>query len=77
MPEERDRPAKPEQPGEGGFEEGSETQPDDEHVGQFSEGNEELPKDDDDVGRFSEGQEELPNDEREGQFSDSVEEEDV
>ena len=77
MHEERDRPAKPEQPGEGGFEEGSETQPDDEHVGQFSEGNEQLPHDEDDVGRFSEGQEELPNEEREGQFSDSVEEEDA
>ena len=44
---------------------------------QFSEGNEKLPHDEDDVGRFSEGQEELPNEEREGQFSDSVEEEDA
>ena len=77
MHEERDRPAKPEQPGEGGFEEGQETQPDDEHVAQFSEGNEKLPHDEEDVGRFSEGQEELPNEEREGQFSDSVEEEDA
>ena len=54
-----------------------ETQPDDEHVAQFSEGNEKLPHDEEDVGRFSEGQEELPNEEREGQFSDSVEEEDA
>lgn len=36
MSEERDRPARPEQPGEGGFEEGQETLPDDERQGKFS-----------------------------------------
>ncbi|MDP9277756.1 MAG: hypothetical protein M3P44_01200 [Actinomycetota bacterium] len=40
MTEKRDHPARPEQPGAGGFEEGEQTLPDDEQVGKFSEGNE-------------------------------------
>ena len=61
-----ERPADPEQPLEGGFAEG-EAQPEDfpeeERVGTFSEGQEELPEDGPEKvhrGRFSEGQEELP-----------------
>ena len=61
-----ERPADPEQPLEGGFAEG-EAQPEDfpeeERVGTFSEGQEELPEDEPEKvhhGRFSEGQEELP-----------------
>ena len=38
MTEHRDQPARADQPGEGGFEEGQETRPDDERVGQFSDG---------------------------------------
>ena len=50
--ERRDGPARPEQPGDGGFEEGQETRPDDRHVGQFSDGVETLP-DDEREGEFS------------------------
>jgi hypothetical protein len=71
----QDHPARPEQPGSGGFEEGHEARPDGEHVGQFSDGNEALP-DKERVGQFSDGNEALPDKEREGQFSDSVEAED-
>jgi hypothetical protein len=44
MTEKRDHPARAEQPGQGGFEEGQQTLPDDEHVGKFSEGNETPPR---------------------------------
>jgi hypothetical protein len=60
------RPADPEQPHEGGFAEGEahpEDFPQDEQVGRFSEGQEEVPVPDPEHqhhGRFSEGQEELP-----------------
>ena len=60
-----DRPAGPEQPVDG-FAEGEaspEVFPEDEKVGRFSEGQEELPEEDFEKqhhGRFSEGQEELP-----------------
>ena len=56
-----EHPAKPQQP-QDGFEEGLETPPDEEHVGRFSEGQEDLPETPDKIeeGRFSEGQEELP-----------------
>jgi len=75
MTEKHDRPARPEQPGKGGFEEGQETRPDDKRVGQFSDGNEALP-DDDRMGQFSDGNEALPDDQREGQFSDTVDADD-
>ena len=39
MTEHRDHSARPEQPGNAGFEEGVQTLPDDERVGQFSVGN--------------------------------------
>lgn len=52
MTEKRDRPARPEQPGTGGFEEGQQTLPDDEPVGKFSEGGETLP-DDERVGKWN------------------------
>ena len=60
-----EHPGKPEQPEEG-FAEGEkqpEAFPEDEEVGRFSEGQEDLPEDDPEKihhGRFSEGQEELP-----------------
>jgi hypothetical protein len=41
--EKQAHPARPEQPGQGGFEEGQQTLPDKERVGQFSDGNEALP----------------------------------
>jgi hypothetical protein len=65
-----DRPAGPEQPNEG-FAEGEDNPaefPEDEKVGRFSEGVEELPADEPEKlhhGRFSEGVEELPEDEPE------------
>jgi hypothetical protein len=55
MTEHQDRPARPDQPGEGGFDEGQETIPDDEHVGQFSDGVETLP-DDEREGQFSDSE---------------------
>jgi hypothetical protein len=70
IPEPFEHPAKPEQPEEG-FDEGQsnrEAFPDDERVGRFSEGQEELPEADPEKhieGRFSEGQEELPEDDPE------------
>jgi hypothetical protein len=63
-PERSGRPSDPEQPNEG-FAEGEaspETYPEDEHVGRFSEGQEDLGEADPEKhhhGRFSEGQEEL------------------
>jgi hypothetical protein len=60
-----EHPAQPEQP-EDGFAEGEdnpEAFPEDEEVGRFSEGQEELPAEDLEKvhrGRFSEGQEDLP-----------------
>lgn len=71
MTNERKPTAKPEQPGEGGFEEGSQTIADDKRVGQFSDGNEALP-DDQRVGQFSDGNEALPDDDRQGSFADSA-----
>jgi hypothetical protein len=65
IPEPFEHPAKPEQPTEG-FDEGQsapEVFPEDEQVGRFSEGQEELPEADPEKhieGRFSDGQEELP-----------------
>ena len=50
--EKQAHPARPEQPGEGGFEEGQQTLPDDERIGQFSDGNEKL-LDDEREGKFS------------------------
>lgn len=63
-------PSDPEQP-EGGFAQGQadpEAYPEEEHVGSFSEGQEELGEDDPEKhaeGRFSEGQEELGEDDPE------------
>jgi hypothetical protein len=57
-----DHTADPEQPAEAGFAEGQanpEEFPEDERVGRFSEGQEELADDGLHKGRFSEGQEEL------------------
>jgi hypothetical protein len=71
MTDERQDTARPEQPGQGGFEEGHRTRPNDERVGQFSDGDEQLP-DDHRVGQFSDGNEQLPDDTRQGKFSDSV-----
>jgi len=76
MTDEHDQPARPEQPGRGGFEEGQQTLPGNEHVGQFSDGVETLP-DNHHVGQFSDGNEKLPDNQREGQFSDSVEPDDL
>ena len=61
MSEERDHTADPEQPGEGGFEEGQadRTDPREGHIGRFSEGQEELGEDDPEKhrqGRWEEGQ---------------------
>ena len=76
-----DRRAGPEQP-EGGFAEGQahpaeHPDEDEEHIGRFSEGQEELGEEDPEkhhAGRFSEGQEELGEDDPEkhlqGRFSD-------
>ncbi len=50
--EKQAHPARPEQPGEGGFEEDQQTLPHDERVGQFSDGNETL-LDDEREGKFS------------------------
>lgn len=64
MPTDPRRPADPEQPG-GGFAEGesdSEAFPEDDRIGRFSKGQEELGEEDPQKhhhGRFSEGQEEL------------------
>jgi hypothetical protein len=60
-----EHPAKPEQPEDESFAEGEaspKTYPEDEHVGRFSEGEEQLGEDDPEKqhhGRFSEGEEEL------------------
>ena len=79
MPEEPEHSADPEQP-KGGFAEGEahpEDFPEEEHVGRFSEGQEELGEDDPEKhheGRFSEGQEELGEEDPEkhvqGRFSE-------
>ena len=69
--EKQAHPARPEQPGQGGFEEGQQTLRDKERVGQLSDGNEKLP-DKERVGQFSDGNEALPDKEREGKFSDSA-----
>ena len=76
MTEKRDRPAQSEQPGEGGFEEGSETGQDEERTGKFSDGVEQEPREGH-KGQFSDGNEQLPDKEREGQFDDSVEPEEA
>lgn len=68
-----EHPARPEQPDEGGFEEGERTLPKDETVGRFSAGQEELPHDPHETGRFSEGEETLPPDDEEGRFSTGLE----
>jgi hypothetical protein len=79
--EHESHPAQPIQPDDG-FGEGQgdrAAHPEDEHVGRFSEGQEELPDDDPDkqrLGRFSEGQEELgetPDKLQEGRFSEGQE----
>jgi hypothetical protein len=74
-----ERPADPDQPG-GGFAEGEADPadfPQEEEVGRFSEGQEEIPEPDPEKleqGRFSEGQEELGEDDPEkhvqGRFSE-------
>jgi hypothetical protein len=79
-----EHPAQPEQPQEG-FAEGEahpEVFPEDEEVGRFSEGQEDLPAEDPEKihhGRFSEGQEELPEDDpekhEERRFSEGQDEE--
>jgi hypothetical protein len=79
-----EHPAQPEQP-QDGFAEGEarpDEFPEDEEVGRFSEGQEELPADDPEKihhGRFSEGQEELPEDDpekhEERRFSEGQDEE--
>jgi hypothetical protein len=80
MTEERDHTADPEQPVESGFAEGQadpEAYPEDEHVGRFSEGQEQLGEEDPEKhhkGRFSEGQELLGEEDPEkhiqGSFAD-------
>jgi hypothetical protein len=66
-----EHPAKPEQPQDEGFAEGEarpDLFPDEERVGRFSEGEEELAENDPEKthrGRFSEGEEELPEDDPE------------
>jgi hypothetical protein len=70
-------PATPDQP-ESGFEEGLETPPEEERVGRFSEGQEDLPETPEKLeeGRFSEGQEDLPETPEkleEGRFSEGQE----
>jgi hypothetical protein len=77
-----EHPAKPEQPEDEGFAEGEaspETYPDEERVGRFSEGEEELGEADPEKqhrGRFSEGEEELgeadPEKHVERRFSEGV-----
>ena len=70
MSEDPRQPADPEQP-DSGFAEGEadpEDFPEDEHIGRFSEGQEEIGEEDPDKhhrGRFSEGQEELGEDDPE------------
>ena len=68
MHDDHEQSARPEQPREGGFEEGQQTQPGSERVGSFGDGNAEQ----ENVGQFSDGNEALPDDTREGKFSDSV-----
>ena len=75
-----DHTADPEQPGEGGFGAGEaapEEFPEEERVGRFSEGQEELGEEDPEKhkqGRFSEGQEELgeedPEKHKQGRFDE-------
>jgi hypothetical protein len=74
MPDFEERPAQPEQPDEGGFDEGQTTLPKDETVGRFSVGQEEEPHDPHEEGRFSEGEETLPPDDEQGRFSTGLEE---
>jgi hypothetical protein len=79
-----EHPGQPEQPREG-FAEGEarpDEFPEDEEVGRFSEGQEELPAEDAEKvhhGRFSEGQEELPEEDpekhEERRFSEGQDEE--
>jgi hypothetical protein len=79
-----EHPAKPEQP-EDGYAEGEanpEEYPEDEAVGRFSEGQEDLPRDEAEKvhhGRFSEGQEELgeedPEKHEERRFSEGQDDE--
>ena len=79
-----EHPGQPEQPRDG-FAEGEarpDEFPEDEEVGRFSEGQEDLPADDPEKihhGRFSEGQEELPEDDpekhEERRFSEGQDEE--
>jgi hypothetical protein len=79
-----EHPAKPEQPAEG-FGEGQDNPeefPEDEEVGRFSEGQEDLPDTEDEKlhhGRFSEGQEDLPEEDpekhEERRFSEGQDEE--
>jgi hypothetical protein len=79
-----EHPAKPEQPEDEGFAEGEaspDTYPEDEHVGRFSEGEEQLGEGDPEKhhrGRFSEGEEELgeedPEKHIERRFSEGEEE---
>jgi hypothetical protein len=74
-----ERPADPDQPFEGGFAEGEshpEEFPEEEQIGRFSEGQEDVPQPDPEKlhhGRFSEGQEDLPEEDPEkhieGRFS--------
>jgi len=75
-----DHTADPEQPAEAGFAEGQanpEEFPEDEQVGTFAEGQEELDDDERRKGRFSEGQEELGEDDPEkhiqGRFDEGQE----
>ena len=77
-----DHTADPEQPPEPGFAGGQadpEEFPEDERVGKFSEGQEELADGDTEKGRFSEGQEELGEDDPEkhveGQFDEGEDDE--
>jgi len=72
-----DHTADPEQPAEAGFAEGQadpKKYPQDEEVGSFAEGQEEVPDDDRAKGSFAEGQEELPGDDRaQGSFAEGQE----
>ena len=70
-PDRPDHTADPEQPDEAGFAEGQadpEEFPEEERVGRFSEGQEELDDDEVHKGRFSEGQEELGEDDPEKHY---------
>jgi hypothetical protein len=78
MMNDRNAPARPEQPGDGGFQAPSTDDPDSKRIGSFGDADELESQDEPDreaerVGQFSDGNETLPDDTREGRYSDSGE----